>query len=331
MLLMNGHAYESEGHVLFDVGSYPAHGALSGHDQANLGEHNRIEAASYKRHPADFVLWKPSTWDQPGWDASFGRGRPGWHIECSAMIENIFAAQTIDIHGGGGDLRFPHHDCENSQYACSHHQPDRKLANYWLHNGMLLVDREKMAKSAGNFFTVQSLIDRGWKGEEIRLALLMTHYRSPLDWKGEDNLKAARTTLEGWRDCLLMFKFIQPTLHEDIDYPDVEAFYEALADDLNTPLAITALHRLMGLCQHEPNNLVRAAVVKKALDVLGLLSYFDRALNPEMSPEAARIMEKRQAARAAGNYSLSDALRDDLKALGIHVKDQKDASPWWYA
>ncbi|RYD67748.1 MAG: cysteine--tRNA ligase [Verrucomicrobiaceae bacterium] len=318
MLLLNKHAYISEGHVLFDVTSYPSHGALSRHLQADLqsGQH-RVAEASYKRNQADFVLWKPSTPDQPGWDASFGRGRPGWHIECSAMIESIFADQTIDIHAGGADLRFPHHDCEISQFACSHHKPDRKLANYWLHNGMLLVEGEKMAKSAGNFFTVPDVVARGYTGPEIRLALLQTHYRSPLDFT-DATLEGARTTLNRWRDALLPYTSMAP-----LNNPAAQGAIEALSSDLNTPLAITALHESASMLNTTKNPSVAQGMMY-ALDLLGFC--WKQA---SVNEEEQALLDQRKAAREAGDYALSDRLRDALGARGIHVKDMRDGTLWW--
>jgi cysteinyl-tRNA synthetase len=317
-LLLNGHAYESEGHVLFDVASYPEHGALSRHIQSDLqaGQH-RISEASYKRNQADFVLWKPSTPDQPGWDASFGRGRPGWHIECSAMIESIFADQTIDVHAGGGDLRFPHHDCEISQYACSHHTPGRKLANFWVHNGMVLVGREKMAKSAGNFFTVPDVVARGFTGPEIRLALLQTHYRSPLDFT-DATLESARLALARWRDALLPYTSLEP-----VNNMVSQTIIGALAKDLNTPQAITELHEATNLLNTTKNPTVAQGMMF-ALDRLGFAQK-----RPSASQEEQELLDQRREARKTGDYARSDALRDVLAGHGIRVKDMVDGTLWW--
>ncbi len=234
-LVAKGHAYASEGHVLFSVGSFDGHGALSRHDTADLDVGHRVEPASYKRDPHDFVLWKPSTPEQPGWDSPYGRGRPGWHIECSAMIRAHLGV-TIDIHGGGGDLRFPHHDCEHSQSAAAHGEP---LARHWVHNGMLLVGGRKMSKSAGNFVTVRDLLDKGASGDAVRLALLRTHYRAPLDWG--DPVPEATRVLERWRRAMEPHAGVAP----DANAHGLRVL-APLLEDLNVPEALTALHALSG-------------------------------------------------------------------------------------
>lgn len=323
MLVMNGFAYEAEGHVLFSTEAYPEHGRLARHEAENLqtGEH-RVKPASYKRNQADFVLWKPSDAGQPGWDSPWGRGRPGWHIECSAMIESLFADQTIDIHAGGGDLRFPHHDCEISQYACSHHQPNRVLANYWLHNGMLITGGKKMAKSAGNFFTVRDLLQQGFTGEEIRLALLQAHYRQPLDWKkGNVNLLQARSTLERWRAALTPFRG-QVRAEPNATARDV---LSALEDDLNTPMAIAVLHEQASLLNTSGDRSIAAGMLW-ALDVLGLLKDVSA---DTLSPDLQALYDQRLEARTNKDFARSDELRDALAAAGILVRDTKEGSYWW--
>jgi cysteinyl-tRNA synthetase len=317
-LILNGYAYVAEGHVLFSVDAHPEHGKLTGHDQADLqtGQH-RVEVASYKRNPADFVLWKPSTEDQPGWDSPWSRGRPGWHIECSAMIENLFADQTIDIHAGGGDLRFPHHDCEISQYACSHHEPGRVLARYWLHNGMLITGGEKMAKSAGNFFTVRDVMAQGYTGQEIRLALLQTHYRAPLDWKPPSNLELAREALRSWQGALHRFRDVAPAPNQH-----VVPVIAALCSDLNTPLAIAELHALSKAANSDSEE--HAAALAYALGLLGLSERVEA-----LDAESKAILAERSEARLRGDYALSDTLRARLKDRGILVKDEKGGTVWW--
>lgn len=322
MLMMNGFAYEAEGHVLFSTDAYPEHGRLARHEAENLqtGEH-RVKPASYKRNQADFVLWKPSEPGQPGWDSPWGRGRPGWHIECSAMIESIFADQTIDIHAGGGDLRFPHHDCEISQYACSHHRPNRVLANYWLHNGMLVTGGKKMAKSAGNFSTVRDLLNDGFTGDEIRLALLQAHYRQPLDWKGHDNLLQARSTLERWRGALMPFRGRVRAAENAV----ASQVLTALDDDLNTPRAIALMHEAanaLNVTGDEAN----AAGLLYVLDILGVLKDVSE---DTLTPELQALFDERLEARKAGNYALSDTLRAQLSEAGILVRDSKEGTYWW--
>jgi cysteinyl-tRNA synthetase len=233
-LIASGHAYAAEGHVLFDVSSKPDYGKLSRRSLDEMIAGARVEVAPYKKSPMDFVLWKPSPADLPGWDSPWGRGRPGWHIECSAMSE-AYLGESFDIHGGGIDLVFPHHENEIAQSECAHH--GARLANVWMHNGFLQVEGEKMAKSAGNFVTVNQLLQDwhgyGWPGEAIRFNLLRTHYRQPLDWT-LDSLDEAHKILWDWYGKLDSVQPAEPA-------PSV---IEALCDDLKTPQAITELHQL---------------------------------------------------------------------------------------
>ncbi|UWQ15710.1 cysteine--tRNA ligase [Aliiroseovarius sp. M344] len=229
-LIAKGHAYEAEGHVLFAVESYKNYGALSGRSVDDMIAGARVEVAPYKRNPMDFVLWKPSTDDLPGWDSPWGRGRPGWHIECSAMSFDLLGA-SFDIHGGGNDLQFPHHENEIAQSKCAH--PDAGFANYWMHNEMLQVEGKKMSKSLGNFFTVHDLLEQGVPGEVIRFVFLGTHYRKPMDWTEKKRAEAEELLLK-WRR---MTEFVLPT--------NVSRKVEvALFDDLNTSAAIEELKNL---------------------------------------------------------------------------------------
>ena len=252
-LIASGHAYAAEGHALFRVASYAEYGALARRSRADMIAGARVEIAPYKEDPGDFVLWKPSNADQPGWDSPWGRGRPGWHIECSAMSENTLG-ETFDIHGGGLDLIFPHHENEIAQSVCAH--DGHPFARYWLHNGMLTVGGAKMAKSEGNFVTVRDVldraVDRALEGEAVRLALLGTHYRDPLDWT-EERLQHARDTLRGFyfeRDVFLSdspLKLSPGTLPpEDV--------VQALKDDLNSAFAITRLHAYANTIRHAAND-----------------------------------------------------------------------------
>src|SRR5580704_3685383 len=235
-LIASGHAYAAEGHALFRVASYAKYGALSRRSRKDMIAGARVEIAPYKEDPGDFVLWKPSTPDRPGWPSPWGRGRPGWHIECSAMSENTLG-ETFDIHGGGLDLIFPHHDNEIAQSVCAH--DGKPFANYWLHNGMLTVGGSKMAKSEGNFITVRDALAQA-PGEVIRLALLGTHYRDPLDWT-EDRLRQASQDLTRFYIAL---RRGQRQISADARSVPPEVM-EALSDDLNTPLALTRMHELV--------------------------------------------------------------------------------------
>ncbi len=248
-LIDKGHAYAAEGHVLFAVETDPDYGALSGRSVEDMIAGARVEVAPYKRNAMDFVLWKPSTDDQPGWDSPWGRGRPGWHIECSAMSHALLG-DSFDIHGGGNDLMFPHHENEIAQSKCAH--PGCDFARYWLHNEMLQVEGKKMSKSLGNFFTVRDLLDQGVPGEVIRFVFLSTHYRSPMDWT-EKKSNDAMQTLAEW------FSMI------DGEEPDEFGLHSAvpfLADDLNTPEVIGNLHALA--------NAVKPNELRSALEFLGL-------------------------------------------------------------
>ncbi|WP_210877224.1 cysteine--tRNA ligase [Roseovarius autotrophicus] len=229
-LISGGHAYEAEGHVLFAVESYAEYGRLSGRTLDDMIAGARVEVAPYKRNPMDFVLWKPSSDDLPGWDSPWGRGRPGWHIECSAMSFELLG-ESFDIHGGGNDLMFPHHENEIAQSCCAH--PHGDFARYWLHNEMLQVEGKKMSKSLGNFFTVRDLLDQGVPGEVIRFVFLSTHYRKSMDWTAE-KAREAEKTLRKWR-C--MFDSVRPGKPHS-------RLLKALSDDMNTSLAIAELHAL---------------------------------------------------------------------------------------
>jgi cysteinyl-tRNA synthetase len=266
-LLAAGHAYEAEGHVLFHVPSDPGYGKLSHRDREEMIAGARVEVASYKKDPADFVLWKPSTPDLPGWESPWGRGRPGWHLECSTM-SRYYLGETVDIHGGGLDLVFPHHENEIAQSECAYGKP---FVRYWIHNGYLTVDGEKMSKSLGNFITIREALDRApGRGETIRYLMLNTHYRHPLDWS-DDAIQRAKTNLDR----------LYTALHgaSDIDgSPDGEIPSEvmaALEDDLNTSLALSSLHQLAGEL-NKTDDPARKRELKTALlstgSLLGLLN-----------------------------------------------------------
>ena len=304
-LIDKGHAYEAEGHVLFSVKSYRHYGALSGRSVDDMIAGARVEVAPYKRDPMDFVLWKPSSGDLPGWDSPWGRGRPGWHIECSAMAYELLGA-TFDIHGGGNDLMFPHHENEVAQSCCAH--PEGGFARYWLHNEMLQVEGKKMSKSLGNFFTVHDLLEQGIPGEVIRFVFLSTHYGKPMDWtakKAED----AEKTLRKWRAMIEGIEGSNPS----------EAAVDALADDLNTAGVIAELHRLAGAGD--------GAALKATAQLIGLLEdqqgrWLTRD-HTDLSRYAALLANARKAAMDSKDFSEVDRLKAALVGAGLEVRMSK--------
>jgi len=307
-LIAKDHAYEAEGHVLFAVKSDPDYGSLSHRNVDDMIAGARVEVAPYKRDAMDFVLWKPSDADTPGWESPWGRGRPGWHIECSAMSREVFG-ERFDIHGGGNDLMFPHHENEAAQSRCAHGHDG--MASIWMHNGMLQVEGAKMSKSLGNFFTVKDLLDKGIPGEVIRFVLLSTHYRAPLDWT-ERGVSEAEKTLRKWR-----------AVTDGVEAGTVPpAVIAALSDDLNTPGAIAVLHGLS-----DPAELLAGAGMLGLLgDALG-----DWAAAPEAGGAATMIetlIAARANARASKDFARSDAIRDAFAAAGVIVKDTADGATW---
>lgn len=327
-LIARGHAYEEQGHVLFDVTKDAEYGGLSGRSRDDMLAGARVEVAPYKRDPGDFVLWKPSTDDQPGWNSPFGgeggRGRPGWHIECSAMIEKHLG-ETIDIHGGGADLQFPHHENEAAQSRCAHGAP---LARFWVHNGMLNISGEKMSKSIGNIKTMDELLQDA-PGEAIRLALLQGHYRQRLDFS-DDLLAQSVKNLDRLYGALLDENGKAADIAtENISVP--EGFMTALCDDLNTPKALAALFalaknattpetrgalraagKLMGLLQQHPEDWFAAQTAGVDVD--------------EAAIEA--LIAQRAQARGDKDYAAADAARDALTAMGVSIEDTPDGTIW---
>ncbi len=303
-LIAKGHAYEAEGHVLFEVSTYGAYGALSGRSTDDMIAGARVEIAPYKRDPMDFVLWKPSTDDQPGWDSPWGRGRPGWHIECSAMSSELLG-NDFDIHGGGSDLQFPHHENEIAQSRCAH--TDAGFARHWMHNGMINVDGRKMSKSLGNFLTVEDLRGQA-PGEVLRLALISTHYRGVLDWT-EQKVSEAWETLRKWG---ALVDGVEPSAEVPATVLD------ALSDDLNTPLAIAEMHKLARAGE--------AAQLASAMALLNLAA--PEAVAADDNGIEALLIERTDA-RAAKDFARADEIRKGLEAAGVVVMDKPgEASEW---
>ncbi len=312
-LIAKGHAYEVAGHVLFDVRSYPEYGRLSGRSVDDMIAGARVEVAPYKRDPMDFVLWKPSDASLPGWESPWGRGRPGWHIECSAMSHALLGP-SFDIHGGGNDLLFPHHENEVAQSCCAY--PDADFARYWLHNEMLLVEGKKMSKSLGNFFTVRDLLDQGWPGEVIRFVMLSTHYRKPMDWT-EEKARAAQGTLKKWRSlCSDVTPASAPLEH----------IVETLSEDLNTAGVIAELHQLAH-AGDVTNLLTSARLLGLLTEGLGGWEAHSRADGAEQS----RLLEIRDwlgaarvAAMSSKDFSEVDRLKTELLASGVDVRMSRE-------
>ncbi len=325
-LIAKGHAYRSESGVLFNVPSMADYGKLSGRDRDDMIAGARVEVAADKRDPADFALWKASKPGEPPevrWAAPFGEGRPGWHIECSAMAEATLG-KTIDIHGGGLDLIFPHHENEIAQSECAHGEP---MARYWLHNGFLSIDTEKMSKSIGNVKLVHDLLQH-YAGETMRLALMSAHYRKPLDWTS-DLLDQSKTTLDRLYNALRRIDEAA-----DIDAEPPQGVVAALSDDLNTPQALAELAALATAANkaERPDWPRLKAELKAAGEMLGLLQ-----ADPEVwarggaSDDAARIdalVAARVAARAGKDFAEADRIRDQLAAEGVEIMDGPKGSAW---
>ncbi len=301
-LIAKGHAYAAEGHVLFDVRSFDSYGRLSGRSVDDMIAGARVEVAPYKRDPMDFVLWKPSAPELPGWESPWGRGRPGWHIECSAMAHELLG-ESFDIHGGGIDLQFPHHENEVAQSCCAH--PQGQFARVWMHNEMLLVEGKKMSKSLGNFFTVRDLLNRGVPGEVIRFVFLSTHYGKPMDWT-ESKAQEAATVLRRWRGLVAG---IEPAPRP------APAVLDALGDDLNTAGAIAALHGLAAAGD--------LAGLLASARVMGLLEQGmgDWAEVRQQSDLLEALVQRRQEAKKARQFDVADFIRNELAQAGIELRD----------
>lgn len=308
VLIARGHAYARDGHVLFRVRSYAEYGALSGRSVDDMIAGARVEVAPFKEDPMDFVLWKPSSGQEPGWDSPWGKGRPGWHIECSAMSHALLGA-SFDIHGGGLDLQFPHHENEVAQSACAH--PEGSFAQVWLHNEMLMVEGRKMSKSLGNFFTVRDLLDQGVPGEVIRLVFLGTHYRSPMDWT-EVKKEEAVETLRKWR------RICGGAQPRDID-PEMMDY---LSDDMNTSGALGVLHRLAAKGNAE-DLLASAALLGLLTEEMGGWAKAE-TLRGQSVTALREVLIERKLAREKRDFARADFIREILLQNGISLKDQSD-------
>lgn len=325
VLIEKNCAYEAEGHVLLDTTAVPDYGRLSGRSLDEMIAGARVEVAPYKRNPADSVLWKPSTDEQPGWDSPWGRGRPGWHIECSAMAKEHLG-DVFDIHGGGIDLTFPHHENELAQSRCAN--DTAHMAQVWMHNGFLQVEGEKMSKSLGNFITINELLatekfgGRRWPGEVLRLAMLMTHYRPPIDFASR-TLEVAEKTLQRW------YRLIGDTDAAETSDWAIEVD-NVLRDDLNTPQAISVLHAAADSIAEKSDG---PAQFKLAANMLGLLQQTEAEWTAQLhagtdvdEEKIDGLINARLAARDGKDWAEADRIRDELTAMGVQLKDGKDAA-----
>lgn len=324
-LIAKGHAYVAEGHVLFHVPSMPDYGKLSGRNRDEMIAGVRVDVATYKQDPSDFVLWKPSTVTQPSWDSPWGRGRPGWHLECSAMSKEHLGT-SFDIHGGGVDLVFPHHENEIAQSRCAN--PGESFARYWVHNGYLMSEGEKMSKSLGNFYTVSDLL-KEFPGEALRLALLKTHYRQPLDFT-RDGVREARQELNRFYRALAL---AEPGAAKVGAIPRL--VLDSLSDDLNTPLALTRVQAAADAvfaAEKDGDSAALAVAIgalKAAGQLLGLLQHDPKLWFQGDGDEAIdALIEERNAARADKDFARADEIRDQLDAQGIVLEDGAGGTTW---
>jgi len=323
-LIQRGFAYANQGHALFSPSKFAAYGHLSRRSMDEMIAGARIEVAPYKEHPEDFVLWKPSTQDEPGWESPWGFGRPGWHIECSAMSA-AYLGETFDIHGGGVDLVFPHHENEIAQSCAAHGTPI--MAKYWMHNGHLMVKGAKMSKSLGNFFTVRDLL-KDYDGEVIRYAMLSTHYRQPLDWQDE-TLPRAKQSLDK------LYRIFEENTgdsgEENHDSPEI---LSALQDDLNTPLALSHMNELINRYHKEKSSEV-VGMLKGACSILGIgqrdpIAWFKGSIQERTLSEGEinDLLEKRQEARKNRDFAMADHIRKTLDDVGIVIEDTPQGVKW---
>jgi len=331
-LINNGHAYEAESHVLYSVNTFPSYGTLSGRDKEEQIAGSRVEVAPYKKDPTDFVLWKPSNKNQPGWDSPWGFGRPGWHLECSAMSEKTLGV-PFDIHSGGQDLIFPHHENELAQCCGVHNKTDdvTSYARYWIHNGMLKFDGDKMSKSLGNIRFINDLINEH-KGETLRLVLLSTQYRQPLNWSPKTIQQAQKTLDRLYR----ILKKVDGSLDLQEAEP-TKKIIDALCDDLNTPEALGQLNILINSLQ-DADEAQRKEIMPKIYSsarMLGILQHdpdswlgYTKVDNGKDTEKIEQMIEERNNCRNNKNFEQADKIRDELKSMGIDIEDTPDGTIW---
>tara|TARA_B110000438_G_scaffold235786_1_gene232655 strand:+ start:2192 stop:3544 length:1353 start_codon:yes stop_codon:yes gene_type:complete len=318
-LIDKKYAYENKGHVYFSVNSYNDYGKLSNKNLDELKAGIRIEVSEFKKNPLDFVLWKPSKNKDPSWDSPWGKGRPGWHLECSAMSEK-YLGKKFDIHGGGLDLIFPHHENEIAQSCCNN--STENFVNYWLHNGFVTMNKEKMSKSLGNIITISDAVKKH-TGQAVRLALLSAHYSQPLDWN-ETLLINQKNIIDKWYNC-----------YKDINDENILNISDSLLDDLNTPGFITKIHELYNSAQK--GNEKSKDMFNAACRLIGLFNINEKewknlkSIDIKISKELIlKKIDERAKAKIAGNYDLADNIRDELFNKGIVIEDQKDKTNWKY-
>jgi len=319
-IIKNGAAYVSEDHVIFDTNKYKNYGELSKRSLDDMIDGARVDVASYKKSPRDFVLWKPSTDKQPGWESPWGVGRPGWHIECTSMIKNIIGTDsTLDIHGGGNDLIFPHHENEIAQGSCV---SSAKYCNYWFHNGIVLVNKKKMSKSLGNVILVDDLLKKFDSGT-IRLALLSAHYRQPLNWTDSTIMEAG--------NLMRKFKALAKSLNEETVSEDLEKdIIDILSDDLNTPEAIKFLSSLAKSAKNNKDDLKKLIISAKFIG-LDLLKEDKPIVHDNINKkEIEELIQERLEFRLKGDYERADKIREKLLSMNIHIKDLEGTTVWDY-
>ena len=326
-LLAKGHAYESEGHVLFSVDSYSGYGSLSNRQHEDQIAGSRVAIAAYKKNPRDFVLWKPSPPDLPGWESPWGVGRPGWHLECSTMAKK-YLGETLDIHGGGSDLIFPHHENECAQSICSH--KGKPFANFWVHHGMIDFNDTKMSKSEGNLLLIRDLLEE-IPGEVVRMALISTHYRKPINWSN-DLVKDSKKKLDRLYGAIRKVDIFQDT-------EPANEVLSALADDLNTPKALSALFNIVKLINNSEDPMERdkyASTLIASASLLGLMAlsadeWFKTTPNEALTrEEIEHLITQRERARKSKNFSESDRIRNNLLQKGVVIEDGPDGPEWRY-